>query len=371
MKRLLLPLIILLLAACGDASTTLTETASLEATLTPRPSATSIPTDTPPPPTATATPQPLAGTTTAQVNVRTGPGQGYNSVGLVDPGGEVLVTGVDESGEWYQVLFEAGPSGKGWAAAAYITVENTGSLPVVTFGPASATPGGVSGQLTARVNVRAGPGTVYDSLGRLEAGTTVIPTGRNATTSWVQIEYAGSETGRGWVSAAYVQFDDFASLPVLDPSGNPVTPEPAGGTPVARSTPSPTVGPAYNDGDSPTNPLVRVAFSTTGTRRFIYTGDVSAPEGDPEDWLEFTPAVTIPGGDARLLLSLACQGNGALVTALSQGGLPLTGWGTLDCGTSGLVLDLPSGQAYRLQVRLAEAAGLRLVRYTLTVRQLP
>ena len=83
-------------------------------------------------------------------------------------------------------------------------------------------------------------------------------------------------------------------------------------TPGAAATPSgpamtltPTVGPAFADGDSQAAPAVRVNFSAAGTHRFTYSSQVSAPEGDAEDWVEFTPYAA-SGTDARLTFSLAC-----------------------------------------------------------------
>ena len=152
-----------------------------------------------------------------------------------------------------------------------------------------------------------------------EPDSVVYLTGKNATASWFQIDYPDGPGGRGWVTAQYVQ-TQAADLPVLDDNGTPA----AASTPGPGSlpaTPSPTVGPAPADGDSSANPAVRAVFLASGTRQFSYTSQVSAPSGDTEDWLEFTPyAVNSP--DARLVFSLACSGRGSLTVEISQGGTP-------------------------------------------------
>ena len=204
----------------------------------------------------------------------------------------------------------------------------------------------------------------------LEPGVVVSLTGKNTTASWFQIDYPAGPGGRGWVTSQYIQTDSTADLPVLDDYGNVVTPDTAGtpSGPIPSSTP--TIGPAYADGDSSASPAVRVIFSSTGTHRFVYSSQVSAPEGDAEDWVEFTP-YTSSGTDARLTFSLACTGNGTLTVEIWQGGTLLSGWGSLACGESGRSILLPAGQVYQVRLAPASGDGLRLVAYTLTVQNNP
>jgi hypothetical protein len=133
---------------------------------------------------------------------------------------------------------------------------------------------------------------------------------------------------------------------------------------------TPTVGPAYADGDSSVSPAIHVTFSATGTQLFVYSSQVSTPEGDAEDWIEFTPYAAI-GTNAHLDISLACTGNGTLAVELWQGGTPLSGWGTLACGETGKSILLPAGQVYLMHLSPAPGDGLQLVAYTLTVKNNP
>jgi hypothetical protein len=221
-----------------------------------------------------------------------------------------------------------------------------------------------------RLNVRSGPGTTFESLGMLEPGVSVSLTGKNATATWFQINYPAGPGGRGWVTSQYVQTDATADLPVLDDYGNLVTPGASGTSSGPGLAPTPTVGPALTDGDSSNNPGIHVTFSATGTRRFVYSSEVSTPQGDPEDWVGFTPYST-SGVNARLTLSLTCAGNGSLTMELWQGGTQLSGWGALACGETGKTILLPAGQNYLVHLVPVAGDGLRLVAYTLTVQNYP
>jgi len=246
------------------------------------------------------------------------------------------------------------------------------SLPTSTPLPPSpsATITPLIGKATQTLNVRSGPGTDYEVLGMIQPDTVLVLTGRNETATWLQIEYAAGAGGKGWVTAAYVQTDDTASLPVLNAAGTPVTPGDSEPTSIPV-TPTPTLGPASADDDSAAAPAVQVAFSPSGVRQFSYMSDVSSPQGDAEDWVMFTPYASLAGSPARLLFSLVCAGNGSLEVELWQGGAPLANWGSLACGDQDIPLDLAAGMPYQLRLRVATGDGLRYVSYTLTVRNGP
>jgi hypothetical protein len=73
------------------------------------------PTDTLPPPTATPTPEPML-TTNTSANVRSGPGTNYPPIGSLPEGGTAKVIGLDSSGHWYVIEFEAADNGRGWVS---------------------------------------------------------------------------------------------------------------------------------------------------------------------------------------------------------------------------------------------------------------
>jgi uncharacterized protein YraI len=367
MKKLMLlsTLVCFLTAGCGASNPAATPYSSP----TPSP-VTSLTPSLPEPsqqPTLTVTPIFIDGTLAIKVNVRSGPGTTYNSLGLLEAGGKVKIITRDSVGAWFQILYPASPQGRGWVAAQYITLPPGVVVPL----DATPTPAGPSGRVIQRLNVRNGPGTTFETLGVLEPGVTVSLTGKNITSSWFQIDYLAGSGGHGWVTSQYVQTDASSDLPVLDNFGNVVTPAAAVGTsPGPEMTPSPTVGPATTDGDSLGNPGVRVAFSAIGTRRFIYSSGVSAPQGDAEDWVEFTP-FSATGTNARLIFDLTCHGNATLAVDLWQGGVRLSNWGTLGCGDAGKTILLPAGQSYIFQLSPVAGNGLQLVAYSLAIQNLP
>lgn len=361
MKRLaaLFAVLTIFIVSCGT-SNPVTEppavaTASATVTHTPAPSAT------PTLPLPTATPRPLDGTLTTQVNVRSGPGTSYDTLGLLNAGTAVQVYARDAGTQWYQIAYPSDPGGRGWVAAQYVTLAAGAEAPL----DATPTPSGPSGRVLIRLNVRSGPGTSFDSLGMLEADSVVALTGKNSTASWFRIDYPGGPGGYGWVTAQYIETDSSATLPVLDDFGNIVTPgaqetDPAG-------APTPTLGPAYADGDSMSAPGARVTFTSAGPRQFVYASQVSAPAGDPEDWIEITPYAP-GGGEARLSLSLTCTGDTASLTVeLWQNGSPLEGWGSLECGESGVVVELAGGETVVMRVKVEEGE----VRYEVEGKNYP
>lgn len=366
MKRTLLLLVVLslLAAACGTAMPALTPSVVFSPTASS--TVTAFPSEIPTPPTPTPALAAIPGALTVRVNVRSGPGTTYESLGQLEAGTAVRVSLLSRDGNWYRILHPSAPDGFGWVAAQYVRLEAGAEVPQ----EAAPTPAGPTGRVLQRLNVRSGPGLTFETLGILERDTMVVLVAKNATASWFQVEYPPGTDGRAWVSVQYIQTDAAASLPAVDEYGNPIRTGTPGPSPIPM-TPTPTVGPAIEDGDSPTDPALRIAFSPGGTRRFTYSSQVSAPDGDVEDWLEFTPFASLPGAEARLSLSLACTGNAGLTVELWRAGAPLPAWGPLECGSRALPLMLAAGAAYQVRILVAPGDGPRLVQYSLSVENLP
>jgi uncharacterized protein YraI len=372
MKRLVFLLaaicVLLLVSACITVRqiTTPTATAGVASTPIPTDTPTAAASATPLPPAASATPQPIQGTLTIKVNVRSGPATTYAALGQLDSGGKVQITGRDAKGSWYRILYPSASNGIGWVAAQYVQLAAGTQVPL----DATPTPAGPQGRVLQLLNVRSGPGTSFDSLGMLQPNATVALTGKDATAAWFQISYPTAPGGHAWVTAQYIQTDASGALPVLDVYGTPVPANGTAGPATNQQTPTTTVGPAFADKDTVAAPAVRVAFSATGTRQFSYSGQVSAPLGDPEDWVEFTP-FAINASNAILIFSLTCSGNGNLTVSLEQAATPLTGWGTLACGDLNKLITLPAGQPVEMHLVPAPGQGLQLVNYVLTVQNMP
>ena len=95
----------------------------------------------------------------------------------------------------------------------------------------TAAPTGPRAQTTAGVNVRNGPGTGYDVIGSLLAGTEMDVTGRNADNTWFRVPYYNAE---GWVFGGLMSVSgDVNSLPVIN-----VPPPPPTATPIPTAVPA-------------------------------------------------------------------------------------------------------------------------------------
>lgn len=332
-------------------------TATLPATFTPRP------TSTPLAATVVPTVAPILGTTTTQINVRSGPNSTSEAVGLLGTNTEVQIIGKDAGGVWYQIRYVTASEeqGEGWVAAEYIQTASKPDVPV-TSGEASAEDvEGYSGRLTEAVNVRSGPGTNFETLGLLSVNTPVTLVGQNSSGTWLQIFYAEAENDRGWVSSAYVESEALDELPVLTEEELATAIPP---------TPTPNIFPAPEDNDSAKDPAILVTFSTTSSRSFSYSSDVSSPEGDAEDWIAFHPN-TSTGVRVELLIDLTCEGNGNLIVELWQGGIMLTEWGELHCGDSNYALSMYRDETYQFRMRAKPSNRLKYTEYVLTVRAKP
>jgi len=110
--------------------------------------------------------------------------------------------------------------------SASATSQNTAS-PAATA-PASAT--ACSPLITANssVNVRSGPGTVYDAIGSFTTGATAAVAGKNSDGTWWYIAFPSGPGGYGWISGSVVTATCVpASVAVI---AAPPTPLPASGT---------------------------------------------------------------------------------------------------------------------------------------------
>ena len=66
-----------------------------------------------------------------QINVRSGPGTGFDSIGTLNAQDVVTLTGRDADGTWLQIEFTSGPEGRGWISAAFARAIGAEKLPIV------------------------------------------------------------------------------------------------------------------------------------------------------------------------------------------------------------------------------------------------
>ena len=188
-------------------------------------------------------------------NVRSGPGTNFETVGRLAANSAAPVTGRNETGDWWQIEFEAGPDGRGWVAAevvdfvgdaSIVAVADTPNLPVPSENatPAPDSTGNETAQVgesqedvgtpvvivpAGGVNIRVGPGLEFDLLGRLNEGASAVVVAKNDTGEWWQIEYDAGENGLAWVADAVVDFQgDRNNIPLAaSDTGQPTAiPEP-------------------------------------------------------------------------------------------------------------------------------------------------
>lgn len=122
--------------------------------------------------------------TGSELNIRSGPGTGYDSVGSLDYGDRVTIL---EQFTYNKVTW--GCTKNGWISMQYVYVDGTG------------TGDDIYGIITAdELNIRGGPGTGYDSVGSLEYGdeVTILFELEVGDTTWANID-------KGWISMDYVE----------------------------------------------------------------------------------------------------------------------------------------------------------------------
>jgi len=368
----LLAALALLASACGPSEpppptatdTPLFITATLPPTLTPRPSPTVAP------PTATPPVTPVEGQTTTQLNVRAAPSAASENLGTVTIFSRVQIVGKDPDENWWMIQFPEGPNGVGWITADYVQVSGDPDVPVIGAAPPSqggSAPAEVEATATVieTVNVRSGPGTDYNAVGTVEAGQQVSLTAKDTLGAWLQIAYPASPEGRGWVNAAFLQAQGVEGLPIITESGQVI----GTGTPAPiPAGPTPTVIAALPDGDSAAAPAAGLTLSPAELLSFSYSSDLSSPQGDAEDWVNFV--IGGPSGKPETVsVVITCTGNSMLNLELIQNTSRLQAWSDVSCeGPKQLILSLFAGAPYTLHLLPSQGgSGLNYVSYTLTV----
>ncbi len=120
--------------------------------------------------------------TASSLNVRSGPGTTYPSIGLLKKG--KTATAVAETADWYKIEYK---DGYGYISKTYAKVVTP---------PAA----GKTVTVTANLHVRSGPGKQYASLGILKKNSTVSVSGKK--NGWYTIQYNGKT---GYISAKYTK----------------------------------------------------------------------------------------------------------------------------------------------------------------------
>jgi uncharacterized protein YraI len=209
-----------------------------------------------------------------------------------------------------------------------------------------------------QLNVRSGPGTGFNAIGTLNPQEVVNLTGKDANSAWLQIEFHAGQDGKGWINAAFVKANGVENIPIITEAGEII----GTGTPTGvPSTPTPTMIPAWADNDSQNNPIASVVLDNLGTDTLIFSGDVSAPSGDSEDWVQFTPFGN------EIFATLECRDHDDLQVSILENGQSASL--ELRCGSSGERFAVNAGTVYLLHFQAPQTSGaLQYVSYSIVIR---
>lgn len=165
------------------------------------------------------------------LNLRSGPGAQYISLGTVAGGTQGRIIGRTNDWSWWLLETE---TVTGWVNAMYIIVRgDTGGVPYVAPGSAVEVPPGGPSQTddgvvaapqpvetgpaafvaSGALNIRSGPNASFDSIGAVYGGTRMPIVGQSPDRGWWLVT---SPYGNGWISKAYVLPEgDTTNVPVI------------------------------------------------------------------------------------------------------------------------------------------------------------
>ena len=323
-------------------------TATLPATAVPQPTQTLLP------PTPMPTIPPIEGTTTTQINVRAETSTASENLGTIAQFSKVQIIGRDASTSWYQIIYTDAAKGTGWIRAEYVQVNAPAEIPVIESASGSGT--GMSGLVIQKINVRSGPGVSYELLGELNPNDVVFITGKDESGTWMQIEFANSADGHGWASLEFLKLENADALPVV---GDVNQPSATTASSVEEIAPTSLPLVAVQDDDSMQAPLTKISFSALGARTAQIQGDISSPNGDMEDWVEFTSY------NGSIAIQLLCTEKAVQVELWNTGAMAQQF--SLACQEKHLLNVIPK-QTYWLRISTADIDVLQYTVYTLVMK---
>ncbi len=126
------------------------------------------------------------------LNIRTGPGLGFTSLGTVRGGTVLPIIGRSQGGVWLEVT---SPFGTGWVNTIHvITRDYFGSAPIVE--PTGAVTEATFRVLGGQAHVRSGPGLGFDVVFNADAGMNLTILGQSKNGWW----YVSGQLGKGWIN---------------------------------------------------------------------------------------------------------------------------------------------------------------------------
>ncbi|GAB4524532.1 MAG: hypothetical protein OHK0046_39370 [Anaerolineae bacterium] len=179
----------------------------------------------------------LRGRTNDLVNMRSGPGTGFDVIEILPYNANLTFIGRNQSSTW---LLAEYAEVQGWVSYTFVEIQGrVESLPIVEASPVNnaAPPADVetteedtappAGNTTIRavtnaiVNMRSGPGVSFSVIAVLPYDASLTVIGRNQSSTWLLVE---NSQGRGWLSYTYVDAQGRVnSLPVTNETVTPAT----------------------------------------------------------------------------------------------------------------------------------------------------
>jgi len=165
-------------------------------------------------------------TTTANVNIRSGPGTQYPSYGVPQSGTTFSVDGVSMDRAWWLVAINPNIilTGQGRISTDYADAYFVDNVPVVGAPPLptdlpvpTPEPNTATATTLEPLNVRSGPGNTHPSYGKVLSGTTFEVIGKSEDSRFwvVSIPTSIAPDGQGWISAAYCETENTENVPVV------------------------------------------------------------------------------------------------------------------------------------------------------------
>ena len=287
------------------------------------------------------------------LNVRAGPGTGYNILTVLYYGQVVEAIGRNSANTWVKIQIWGGVQGWVSVPLVYLNVP-IGSLPALDVPPVNPPPPAPAGPTavvaSGALNVRSGPSVNFSVLVKVYNGTSMTAIGRNSANSWLKVRLSSGQ--EGWVNASLVYLNvAIGSLPLADA---PPAPAPtaivASGELNVRSGPGTGYGvlAVLRNGDSVS--LLARNSSTT----WVKIRTAAAVEG----WVNVSMLYTnlaipyLPVVDVPTLYQTATVASGALNVRYGPG----TGYG--------IVTVLSGGQTVEMIGRTADSTWVQVRLYT-------
>jgi uncharacterized protein YraI len=155
------------------------------------------------------------------VNIRSGPDLEYGKIGLLRAGEEADVVGVSADRLWWALNVPFADIGEAWVSVDYVIPQNIFDVPVLEPVPQGGelvitepTPDEPSVTASVVVNLRSGPGTTYEIIGRLQQGQSAKALYTSSDGGWWGISVVGVQDGVAWVTSGFVQANNTDGLPV-------------------------------------------------------------------------------------------------------------------------------------------------------------